>query len=102
MNDYTNDDLYNCCENAQEPHWEDFKFLVLGGCSTAVVNPDAPIAEQETETVGNLHRSEAQFFTIYGFHDEHVPITDVNGFEKAQDILKVFTDMTGLEASIDC
>ena len=46
---------YNCCTNDQEPDWQTFSHLELGGC-----------VEEEGVTCGGIDRKEAEFFTIYG------------------------------------
>ncbi|MFX4226375.1 MAG: hypothetical protein ACFHHU_00365 [Porticoccaceae bacterium] len=102
MNGYTNGQLYNCCHHNQPPCWSDFKHLTVGGCATEVVNPEAPVHLQETETIGCLERSEAEFFTVYGFYQEHVAITDVPSLDEAEAIANKFSQLSGLPVYIDC
>lgn len=46
---------YNCCPGDQEPDWSLYSHLELDGC-----------VEGEGETIGQINRDDAEFFTIYG------------------------------------
>lgn len=53
MSDFTNNQLFNCCQSESAPNWADFDYLILGGAATHVMNPEAEPKDQETQTEGD-------------------------------------------------
>lgn len=102
MSEFTNEQLFSCCENNEAPNWANYEGLILGGCVECVSNPEAPPETQEKEILGGQDREDAQFFTIYGWNEGSRAITDIDDLDQAISILQHLSETSGLEYWINC
>lgn len=101
-NEYTNADLYNCCNGLEAPNWAEYIHLTLEGCIRVPIRSSGQPEEGEYEIQGHQDRIDAEFFTIYGWNCGSHAITDVASFEEALRIAKCLSDISGLEIQTKC
>jgi|TARA_E500000318_G_C3562120_1_gene213953 hypothetical protein len=102
MSEYSNTELYSCCENNEAPNWGDFTLLTLEGCVEEVSNPDAAPKDQVKDILGGQVREDAEFFTVYGWNNGSRAITDVDDLEQAIRIIQHLSETSGLEHAVLC
>jgi len=113
MRQFTNDDLFNCCEHYAEPNWRDFTSLQLLGCKAIAPQEGSldmqAVALREFLNDGKyvlqgLGRDRAEFFTVYGIREgSHAQaITSINELASAAMVLKELARRSGLAAHVLC
>lgn len=92
--------LFNCCTDHAAPNWSQYYALELGGCIEAKCT-----VTSDTWTEGGYHRSDAEFFTVYGHLKEGgcEAITDWHGsFDEAVCTAEELARLSGLPLEVRC